>query len=178
MMQRPQPVSPDFEEDPLSHESLITDGFNIKGTVFVIPVDAPLPNELTSLDVPTGVLYRRLRYLAEPFDTDFAFVAVSGSELLALDRSWKLLTEAKSVAVLLGLPGARYDVVFDQARKQLGLKPLDWLQVSDTIANRVRLTQRVTDKEPWLLTKPKLPKYEGANAPLTEQLPIPEPDQE
>lgn len=124
-------------------------GIDVRGTVFIIPLDAPLPNELAELEVPTGSLYKRLSALDEETTEEFHFVPVSGGELLALERAWSSLCASRKVAVLAELPGARYDVLFTQARRQIGLRTVDWPVVAEALSNRVRLTQRTADKQPW-----------------------------
>jgi len=135
-------------DDPLAID---TKGVDIRGTVFIIPLDAPLPNELADLNIPTGSLYKRLAALDMPPETEFGFVPVKGDELLALDRPWRALCTARKVAVLAELPGARYDVLFTQAKRMIGLRTLDWPAVSEALTNRVREVQRTKDSEPWNL---------------------------
>jgi hypothetical protein len=128
---------------------------DLLGTTFVIPLDAPLPHELSGVVLPTGTLYQRLVHLDHLDEgEEFAFTPVSGGELLALERSWRSLVTVKKVAVLTELPGARYDVIFDQAKRQIGLRSIDWPSVSEALASKLRETQRTGDKTPWLLEEP------------------------
>lgn len=124
------------------------------GAVFVVPVDAPLPSELGELVVPTGSLYDRIRALCVPDESVFQFVPISGAEMLHLDRAWRLLQVAKRVFVLADLPGARYDVMFTQASRQIGLSKLDWPSVASTIASKAITDQRTKDSTPWQASGP------------------------
>lgn len=156
-----------------------TDDLTTKGAVFVVPVDAPLPSELGALEVPSGSLYERLRSLCSPDDGAFSFVPVSGAELLHLERPWRLLQVAKRVYVLFELPGARYDVMFTQASRQIGLRRVEWPSVAEGIASKAVADQRTKDVAPWQLRQDlsapgrRLPKVARAGA---EELPIPTAD--
>jgi hypothetical protein len=154
---------------------------DVLGTVFIIPIDAPIPLELSDFVVPTGPLLKRLQPLAEAKPTDdIAIVPISGSELLALSRAWTLLKEARSVAVLTELPGARDDLIFTQARRQIGLKTVDWPSLSEAFATRKVEKQRRSDTQPWLeKTDPDkaLRKARGSNLrQATEGIPTPKDD--
>lgn len=119
------------------------------GAVFVIPLDAPTPSELSGAIVPAGSLYDRLRAIAYTDETHFSFVPVSGAELLHIERAWRLLQVAKRVYALFELPGARYDVMFTQAVRQIGLKKIEWPNVAEAIAAKLITQQRAHDKTPW-----------------------------
>jgi hypothetical protein len=123
---------------------------NVKGTVFLIPLDAPIPLELEDYAPATGPLLERLLPLAqkEPVD-DIALVAVSGQELSDLGRPWSALRVARKVHVLTELPGARDDIMFDMARKQLGLTPVPWPSLAEAFATRKVEKQRTGDTQPW-----------------------------
>lgn len=91
-------------DDPTSrHElpSLTVSDADLAGAVFIIPIDAPLPNELADRNVPTGSLLKRLAAL-DPVDTGskFNFVPVSGGELNNLAAAWHDLQVHKAVYVL------------------------------------------------------------------------------
>lgn len=129
--------------------TVAVDSTDVSGTVFVIPLDSPLPNELASINIPSGKLYDRLVNLAHPSETEFSFVPLSGQEMILLERCWPSLTVAKKVAVLTELPGARYDILFNQARKQIGLRAVDWPAVASSLVSRVTTLQRTLDKQPW-----------------------------
>lgn len=148
-----QEFSASSAADPLAIEVA---GSDVRGVVFVIPLDAPLPNELADINVPTGSLYKRLAALDGLAEgAEVGFVPVSGNELLALGRVWHTLVAAPKVAVLYDLPGARYDIVFTQAEKQIGLRSVDWPAVSEALGNRLREVQRTKDTEPWQLEQAK-----------------------
>lgn len=129
----------------------------VKGGTFVIPIDAPVPGELADVPLPTGTLYSRLRYLAvedgspEAEGHKFRFVPVSGMELLQLERAWRLLQTAKRVYALFGFPGARYDVMFTQAARQIGLHRVEWPEISTEIAAHATHLQRTQDAKPWAI---------------------------
>lgn len=184
----------DPSDDPLAPEAIETDGNDLRGTTFVIPLDAPLPNELADLEVPSGTLYQRLTNLAQPTDGEFTFIPLTGSELLSLDRVWRQMQVAKKIAVLRDLPGARYDVIFDQAQRQIGLRTVEWPVVSEAMARRIRTVQRTADIEPWNLVdaaplsgittppgeKTRVAKpYKGTNLTETDRhIPTPDADEE
>lgn len=167
-------LNPEAIADPSTFTS---DDLTTKGAVFVVPVDAPLPSELGALEVPSGTLYQRLVALCTPDDGKFSFVPLSGAELLHLERPWRLLQVAKRVYVLFELPGARYDVMFTQAARQIGLRRVEWPSVAEGIASKAVADQRTRDTAPWQLkqdlTAPgrRLPKVARHGA---EELPTPE----
>lgn len=141
------------DDDALSPEAIETEGQDIRGTVFIIPLDAPVPNELQDVNMPKGTLYERLKPLATDTKEEFSFCPLTGSEIMALDRAWRMLQAAKKVAILTDLPGARYDIIFTQAMKQIGLRSIDWPVVAEAIARRIRTVQRTNDTTPWILNK-------------------------
>jgi hypothetical protein len=145
-----------FADDEVSYEAdgmadaIHTPQGDFNKYVFIIPLAAPLPNELSAF-VTEGPLLERLLPLAskEP-DDDFAVVAISGAELLNLERCWHSMQEARKVAILTELPGARYDVLFTQAVRQLGLRSVSWPSIEEGVAAREIEQQRTKDKSPWL----------------------------
>lgn len=124
-------------------------GVDLRGHVFVIPLDAPVPSELSSAPMPKGSLYDRLGPLAKATEAEFSFVPLSGAELLSLERAWRQLQTVAHVSVLFELPGARYDILFTQATRQIGLTRVEWTQVSDSLTSRLVETQRLKDTKPW-----------------------------
>ena len=143
--------------------------------VFVVPLDAPLPLELQQVPLAEGGLLDRLRPLGvELTDGTVALLPISGSELQSLERAWSRLQVAKRVVVLDELPGAKYDVLFTQARRQIGLKVLPWPFIADALAASQREFQRVTDTAGWeqsekpALARPKGPNLSKANSMLEE----------
>lgn len=134
-------------------DELVIQDFDVRGAVFVIPIDAPVPSELSDIEIPSGTLYQRIEPITHDPELEFALVPVSGAELLALDRVWRTLQGAKKVHVLYDLPGAKYDVMFTQAAKMIGLHRADWATLSLAMAKRVRVMQRTGDSSPWLLQK-------------------------
>jgi hypothetical protein len=136
--------------DNESADALATSSGDYAGYVFVIPLSTPLPVELEASLTEQGSLLSRLAPLAEdPAPDEVAIVAVSGAELLALERAWTHLQSAKKVAVLSDLPGGKYDVLFSQARRQIGLRTVDWPSIEEAIRERAITRQRTKDKEPW-----------------------------
>lgn len=134
-------------------EDLRVNDVDVRKSVFVVPVDAPVPSELGADQMPSGTLYRRLAALDESDPIDFAFVPVSGAELLALDRVWRTLQRPKKIYALFDLPGAKYDVLFTQAVRQIGIPRIEWPSVSEALASRTRTIQRTNDSSPWVLSK-------------------------
>lgn len=139
-------------------------GIDIRGYVFVVPLDAPLPSEVAAVIPPTGGLLARLAPLAGEENELFSFVALSGAELLAIERAFRLMQTVKRVAVLTDLPGARYDVLFTQAARQIGLPKIEWPQISESLASRVVEMQRLKDTKPWS-GNPDLAPGHGADRP-------------
>lgn len=175
------------EIDPTAHElpSLTVSDSELSQAAFVIPIDAPLPNELSDLVVPTGSLMKRIAALESVVDEagaedKFRFIPISGAEFLALERAWRSLQTRKHVYVLTELPGARYDVLFDQARRVVGIRALDWPAVSAALEGHHRLIQRTTDASPWKLAAPgaKARQLPRSNDGPVETLPVPTPDEE
>jgi hypothetical protein len=124
--------------------------------VFLVPLAAPLPNELSDF-VTEGPLLTRLAPLAmEAPEDEFAIVAISGAELTALERSWRLFQEAKKVAVLTELPGARYDILFTQATRQIGLRSIPWPSIEEGLSAKLIANQRAGDRSPWKKEEEKL----------------------
>jgi len=161
-------LSSQNREDKIVPESVVAEGFDIRKSVFLIPLDAPLPNELSTALVSSGNLYQRLQPLTSAdLEVDFALVPLAGNELLALDRAWTTLVEAPRVYALLDIPGAKYDILFTQARRQLGIRALEWPVVSEALAAKLRAVQRTTDKSPWDLDKEK--QKEQLSDPITKK---------
>lgn len=147
------------ELDPteLNMPSLTIGDVDLAQAVFIIPIDAPLPNEIADVEVPSGSLLTRLAALDKPGAQSghgFDFVPLAGTELLSLERPWRALQNREHVYVLTELPGARYDVLFDQARRTIGLRSLDWPSVAAAMASHQLVTQRTTDKTPWATSRP------------------------
>lgn len=121
---------------------------DLKSAALVVPSDAPVPNELQA-HVSSGGLYERLRPLTEEGSAT-SVVPVSGPELLALAQAWRSLVTVKKVYVLTGLPGARYDVIFNSALRQIGLRSVDWTDVAEVLARAQAADQSRNDSQPWL----------------------------
>lgn len=149
--------------DPAA-DDIVVAGADLKEAAFIIPLDAPLPNDLRDASMPSGGLLARLRYLSdEPIEKGFGFVPVSGAEFMALERVWRSLQERKHVYVLTDLPGAKQDVLFDQARRAIGLRALDWPSVSGELAAHVIHQQRTKDKTPWQAAAPATTRFPSDN---------------
>lgn len=125
--------------------------FDVRGAVFIIPSDAPVPSELSDVDLPVGSLYARLAPLDVEQTDDFAFVPVSGAELLSLDRVWRSIARPKRIYALFELPGARYDVLFTQSVRQLGIQQIDWPSVAQAMGDRSRFLQRTRDTAAYMI---------------------------
>lgn len=168
-----------------STEGLTVGAFDVKGAVFIIPIDAPIPSEISSGVMPTGSLYQRLAPLDVELSESFTFVPVSGAELLALERCWRMLQSARRIFVLNDLPAARYDVLFSQAVRQIGLPKVDWTHVSEAISAKVITDQRSRDKTPWAAPMadgvelpPRARKGPHSSTGRQEPLPVPGADDE
>jgi len=124
---------------------------DVRGTVFVIPLDAPLPTELTTsgIAIPTGSLYVCLVALVMESTTEFGFIPITGLEWIGLARAWHLLQRAKKVVALTDLPGAKYETTWSLARKEIGIPAMEWSLVAEALGSRARTMQRTADKEPW-----------------------------
>lgn len=180
-----QTDSGDLDVIAEDRSALIVGSFDVKGAVFIIPVDAPIPSEIAEAEMPSGSLYKRISALDTADSDTFRFVPISGAELLALERAWRMLTVAKRVFVLADLPAARYDVLFTQAVRQIGIQKVDWVHVSEAIAAKVIRDQRTKDKTPW-----DAPMIDGISSPIRRgrapisstgrdaSLPVPESDDE
>jgi hypothetical protein len=144
-------------ELPPSPDALMLAGKDIRGATLIIPLDAPMPSELKDIPLPTGPLVLRLAPLAVERHEPFGLVALSGTELLALDRVFRYMQVSKQVYVLLDIPGAVYDPYFTQATRVLGLRAVNWDEVSGSMAAAVRTQQRVGDKTPWIPVGAKTP---------------------
>jgi len=155
-------------------ESITVAPAKISPTVYVVPLGAPIPSELSELPVTEGTLYDRLRPLASKLDTQAQIMFLKGEELVNLDKVWRSLQVAKDVQVLRGLPGAVYDVLFTQAARLLGLKEVEWTQIADALTTATREAQRSRDRDPWIhdpaKRKEQLP---GSNDEI-EPLPLPD----
>jgi len=154
----------------------------LRKAAFVIPLDAPLPNELADASVPTGSLLSRLRYLDEVTpEQGFAFIPLSGPEFMALERAWRSLQQRKAIFVLTELPGAKYDILFDTARRAIGLRSLEWPAVAEAMASYVTTVQRTKDTTPWILNQHRRTDDPSKRAPKDwvngpDPLPIPPED--
>lgn len=172
----------DFTPDQVSDPGTFSADDALKpGSVFIIPLDAPVPSELSEIPVPAGTLYERLVNIGSSAESsNFAFAPLSGAELFHLDRAWRLLQSAKRVYALFDVPGARYDVLFTQAVKTIGLRRVEWPAVSEAMLSASRTAQRTHDSTPWLEKKPLAPTA-TRGLPATAQIddsPLPTPEEE
>lgn len=172
------------EQEFAKASEVSVNGVDVRGYVFVIPVDAPVPSEVASARIETGSLYKRLMPLADEAESEtFSFVPLSGAELLALERAWRGLQTVKKVGVLTDLPGARYDVLFTQATRQIGLPKFEWTQVADGLSAKLVSQQRLKDTKPWTgldasTGAPRAPKAPGHNRSVGASIPEPAADDE
>lgn len=151
----------DIDSLAADRSALVVGSFNVTGAVFIIPIDAPIPSEIAGTEMPSGSLYKRLAALDVTDATDFGFVPISGAELLSLERVWRVIAIAKRIFVLADLPAARYDVLFTQAVRQIGIEKVDWVRVSEAMAAKVISDQRIKDKTPW-----ENPMIDGVSTPV------------
>lgn len=144
-----------MSDDINDPEVLELGGGDIRKTVFIIPLGAPIPTELAEVAMVTAAtLYERIAPLTRPLEAEFGFVAIAGTELILLERVWRTFLNTPKVCVLRDLPGATYDIVFTQGTQQVGLRSVSWPAVADAIGTRVRTVQRTTDSTPWVLAGP------------------------
>lgn len=142
----------DFNDElSVDPDDLRVHEFDVRSAVFILPSDAPIPSELSDVAVPTGSLYQRLAALDVEEHEEFAFVPLAGAELLALDRVWRTIARARRVYALFDIPGAKYDILFTQSVRQIGLQVIEWPAVSQALADRTRQIQRTSDTAAWTL---------------------------
>lgn len=161
-------------------EDLSVESVDVRNAVFIVPIDAPIPRELDEM-VSKGDLYARLGPVASDGD-GMSVVPLSGPELLGLSNVWRALAKAPRVYVLTGLPGARYDVTFSGAARQIGLRQLDWSDAAETMARRKAREQSTADAKPWTASQQQsraAPRVVNPRAPLpASHTSLPEPSDE
>lgn len=114
------------------------------GTVFIVPIDSPIPNALEGLAPASKTLLGRLA----PLDSDPASYGVcmlAGVELFELAPVLSKLRSAKKVALLVDLPGARYDALMMSGAQRAGLQQVPWPMLAEAVEQRRRLEQRMAD---------------------------------
>jgi len=171
----------DSLEPTVDPQALRVNEHDVDKSVFIIPTDVPIPGELSGATMSKGSLYERLAPLDKEPES-FVFVPLSGAELTALDRVWHTLVKPKRVYALLGLPGGRYDVLFTQSTRQIGIQTLDWLSVAQSLTERARHVQRTMDTRSWDvkqdLTTDRRPLRDTSTDVDSRPLPLPAPDHE
>jgi len=135
--------------DSMVAEVTETSADQFKGSLLVIPFDAPLPTALNALPIATGTLVQRLSALQDHPITSFEILPLTGEELIELARIWHLIADVKRISVLLGIPAARYDVLFDQGVRAAGLPTLHWSILGQALTRAVTEEQRAKDSKPW-----------------------------
>jgi hypothetical protein len=157
------------------------------GTVFIIPLSTPLPQGLEADEaLLTGSLLTRLQPLGHDPEGDYSLVAVSGSELLDLERAWPALVTAKKTAVLTDLPAGTYDLLFSQAKRAIGLRSVDWPSIEHAMIERSTVAQRTRDTKPWVAddqeresqdsTHESRPKGKAKTLSAASKIDMPEPE--
>lgn len=121
----------------------------IKGTVFIIPFDAPVPQLIEDLVTTGSSLLARLQVLVEAPD-QFVLLPISGQEMFDIASAFSALTVIKKYSLLEDLPGARYDALLMQGIRRAGIRSTQWPFVSDLIESSRRIDQRLKDAKPWL----------------------------
>lgn len=122
-----------------------------ENVAYVLPLGAPIPSELAGIEVATGNVLQRLLPLSVTDPDGDVMVPIEGAELHACDRLFRKFAVRPNVIVITGLPGAKYDVMFSQAVRQLGLKSMDWYQLEVALGDASRTLQRTKDTRPDLL---------------------------
>lgn len=131
----------------MDHEVTSVDEY--VGTVLLVPFDTPMPAELSKLPIASGSLLSRLNSLSDHEVESFEILPLRGAEMLQLANVWPLLVEHKKIYVLRGLPGTRYDILFDQGVRAIGLPDLQWPNLASAMARAIVERQRTADSEPW-----------------------------
>lgn len=121
----------------------------IKGTVFIIPFDAPVPNLIEDLVVTSPSLLGRLQTLTTEPEL-FALLPLSGQEMFDIAASFSALAVVKKYSLLEDLPGARYDALLVQGIRRAGIRSTQWPFIADLIESSRRIDQRLKDAKPWL----------------------------
>lgn len=164
---------------------------NFVHSILVVPFDAPIPKELEVLPIQTGHLLTRLACLVDHEIDSFEILPLKGDEMMQLSRIWPLLVTAKKIFVLRALPGARYDVLFDQGVRAVGIPLIPWPVLASSMERAALATRREKDSKPWnaLTDTPmtdeqsattvarlnKSVQRKPAGPPLIQSLPTPKP---
>lgn len=122
----------------------------IPGMAFIVPIAAPLPSELASIETSSGSLLQRLLPLSIENPETEVIIPLDGAELHALERLWSQIALRPHIALLTGIPGARYDVLMTQGARQLGIRSADWHTLEMAFGERTRTAQRLKDTRPDL----------------------------
>lgn len=117
---------------------------DILGTVFIVPIDAPLPKDLESLASGGRTLLERLAVFDKEPES-FALCLLTGQELFDIASCFRALTNAPKIALLEDLPGARYDALLIQGARRAGIRGVQWTTVAEFVEQRRRLEQRLGD---------------------------------
>lgn len=148
----------------------VAEGATIKPSgvkLFVIPLNAPVPQELKTATVASGTLMQRLAILADTERRDVGLLPLSGHELMTLERVWPLLQDVKEVAFLHELPGTRPDAIYDMARRSIGLRTETWPELKDLLVAEHTEHQRLSDTKPWVIYDDKESEEQNAHDPET-----------
>lgn len=129
----------------------------IKGTVFIIPFDAPVPQLIEDLVTTGSSLLSRLQVLTKDPE-QFVLLPISGQEMFDIASAFSALAVVKKYSLLEDLPGARYDALLMQGIRRAGVRSTQWPFVSDLIESSRRIDQRLKDAKPWLDQKSTLEK--------------------
>lgn len=143
--------------------AVVIDDVDVSKAVFVVPSDAPLPALLEG-SATSGSLYERLAPLT--IDGRRGIARLSGTELYALLPIWRALVAAKRVYVVHELPGARYDIPFTAASRQLGLRVVEWPQIEEAVGRQAALTQSTRDSKAWMVKEEDPAEVEAVKATL------------
>lgn len=144
---------PDELDTAVAAQVPVADALALPRTVIVVPVNAPLPQLLADHQV-TGSLLDRLQALEGLGAEGPRVLPLSGDEVIALDRAWPLLRACADQDTILvhmtEIPATRYDILYTQGVRVLGLKALAWPDLEIELSQLAASRQAVGDKQPWL----------------------------
>jgi len=116
----------------------------VKNQIYIIPVGAAVPTELSSLHIAEGSFLARVLRATE----DGGILPLAPLELGAISKSPEVFDLAGAI-VIDGLPGAFYDPLFISSASRLGISVELWESIKAMITKDSITAQRTADKRPW-----------------------------